>query len=724
MADFIENSPNRVGKRELVRAFQVAPKDRAQLRALIKEITDDGIPARRAERRGRGALPPVAVVEVVSVDDDGVLWAKAASGRGDGRAEVYFPPRRGRAQTLAVGDKVLARLARREDGYAADIIRKLSGGPKRRLGVYVSFQGSGRLLPIAKSERYDMLVAAHDRNGARNGELVEAEMLPGRQLGLRAARVVNRLGEVNSPKATSLIAIREHEIPFDFPDQAMAEAAAAKPVRIAKRVDLRSLPLVTIDGDDARDFDDAVWAEADDSANNPGGWRIVVAIADVAHYVRPASPLDRAARERGNSVYFPDRAVHMLPEALASGLCSLLPGESRPVLVAEMRITRTGELVDQRFQRALMKSAARLTYRQIQDAYEGRLDEVTAPLIESVIQPLYAAYNALELASLARAPLALELPEMRIILSQDGHVDTVRPRPILASHKLIEAMMVLANVAAAETLQRLGQPCMYRIHDQPEAERLRGLKEFLSALGLTLSLGEVVRPALFNRILAKVKGRDEAEAVNQAILRSQAQATYSPDNIGHFGLALARYAHFTSPIRRYADLLVHRALIHGLKLGAGGLGDGEAAQFAETAKHLSMTERRAMLAERDSTDRYIAAYLSERVGARFSGVIAGVSKAGLFVRLDDNHADGLVPMSSLSDDRYDLDSSGHMLSARRSRRRFALGDKCTVTLEDANRLTGGLILNLAEGGGQTSTAPAGGRKHGSKRSKKRRRANS
>ena len=724
LIDFIEGSPNRVGKKEMMRAFQVAPKDRAAFRTLIKEVTDDGILEHRASRRGgRGALPPVAVVEVVSVDDDGVLWARPATGREAQQPQVYFPPRRGRAQTLAVGDKVLARLARRDDGYAADIIRKLVSGPRRLLGVYVNFQDSGRLLPIAKSNRFDLLVAAHDRNGAQNGELVEAEMLPGRQLGLRTARVLSRLGAVSSPEATSLIAIHEHEIPFDFSEQALAEAAAAKPVALGKRTDLRSLPLVTIDGDDARDFDDAVWAEADRSADNSGGWRIVVAIADVAQYVRPASDLDNSARERGNSVYFPDRAVHMLPEALASGLCSLLPDESRPVLVADMRITRAGELIEHKFQRALMKSAARLTYRQIQDAFEGRSDDVTAPLLEAVIKPLYAAYNALQLANLARGPLALELPEMRILLSESGHVDAVRPRQVLASHKLIEAMMVLANVAAAETLERLSQPCMYRIHDRPEAERLRNLKKFLSGLGLNLSLGEVVRPALFNRILAKVKGGGEAEAVNQAILRSQAQATYSPDNIGHFGLALARYAHFTSPIRRYSDLLVHRALIHGLKLGAGGLSDDEAMRFAEIAKHLSMTERRAMLAERDSVDRYIAAYLSEQVGGRFSGVIAGVSKAGLFVRLDDTHADGLVPMSSLPGERYDLDPSGHMLTGRRSRRRFTLGDACHVTLEDANRLTGGLILNLADARNRQSGASTGVGKRGSKRSKKRRRSN-
>ncbi|MEX2643128.1 MAG: VacB/RNase II family 3'-5' exoribonuclease, partial [Acetobacterales bacterium] len=604
---FIEESEGPVGKREIARAFSIHGDDRVVLKQLLKSLEKDGLLDRESKRRvaRAGRLPAVAVVEVVGPDPDGELLVRAVNLDGEEtQPTIYLIPERQHRNpgvpAYGPGDRLLCRL--RETGpaeYEARPMRRLPKAPDTFLAVYRPSDGRrevGRLVPTDRRLRREFEVDLKDAGGAKFGDLVRAEALsggPGRgHRGARRARVTERLGRSDQPGAISAIAIAEFDIPEHFPPAAVEQADRAKAAPLGDRTDIRDVPLVTIDGEDARDFDDAVWAEPDAS----GGWQAMVAIADVAWYVRPDDALDRAALERGNSVYFPDRVVPMLPEALSNGWCSLRPKEDRPCLVARMRIAADGKLKGHRFERALMRSAARLTYEQVQYALDGTPDDETGPLLEPVLKPLRAVNAALEHARAKRGALELDLPERQIILDQHGNVAAVTPRARLESHRLIENLMITANVAAAETLEKRGQPCMYRVHDQPDVEKLADLREFLKGIDLKLPAGRQVAPAHFNRVLSTVKGRPEEELVNQIILRSQSQAAYSPDNIGHFGLGLQRYAHFTSPIRRYSDLLVHRALIRGLGLGAGGLGAEEEARFGETATANSGTERRAAAA--------------------------------------------------------------------------------------------------------------------------------
>ncbi|MBM3565076.1 MAG: VacB/RNase II family 3'-5' exoribonuclease, partial [Alphaproteobacteria bacterium] len=428
---------------------------------------------------------------------------------------------------------------------------------------------------------------------------------------------------------------------------------------------------------------------------NPGGWQIMVAIADVAWYVRPGRPLDTAAYERGNSVYFPDRVVPMLPEELSNGWCSLKPGEDRPCLAVRIWIDAGGSFLRHRFTRGLMRSAARLTYEQVQRAHDGQTDDASGPILESVIRPLYGAYRALAQAREVRGVLELDVPERRVIVDENGQIARVEIRARHDSHRLIEDFMIAANVAAAETLERLRQPSMYRVHDEPTWEKLETLRDFLDTIGLKLVRGQVMRPEHFNIILEKARQTPHVHIVNEVVLRSQAQAEYAPENIGHFGLALVRYCHFTSPIRRYSDLLVHRALIRGMKLGEGALEDAHR-DFKQMGQHLSLTERRAAEAERDAVDRLTAAYLAERIGRTFTGKVRGVTRAGLFIALDETGADGLLPMSMLGGDRFVHDERRHRLKGTRTGREFRLGERLRVVLVEADPVTGGTIFALAE----------------------------
>jgi ribonuclease R len=542
----------------------------------------------------------------------------------------------------------------------------------RILGVYQN----GRIIPTDRRAKGEWLVPPGSEGGASEGEIVLAEPLPHHRLGLKPARIIERLGAMGDARSVSLIAIHTHDIPQEFPAAALEEAERARATPLGHRTDLRDIPLVTIDGEDARDFDDAVFAEPDGE-----GFRLIVAIADVAHYVRPGSPLDHAARARGNSVYFPDRVVPMLPEALSNGWCSLRPNEDRGCLFVEIRIDARGRKTAHRFGRGLMRSAARLTYERVQQEHVSH-------------HHLYAAFRALSAARLARGTLDLDLPERRVVLDRDGRVASVAPRPRLDSHRLIEEFMILANVAAAEELERLHQPTMYRNHAPPSEEKLASLRDFLHGFGISLPPGDQVHPRDLDRVLRRVAGTPDAPLVNEVMLRSQSQAEYSPDNIGHFGLALPRYAHFTSPIRRYADLLVHRAMIRGLQLGDGALAKDEAERFPDTALHITATERRAQLAERDAIDRYLAAHMADKVGANFAARISGVTRFGLFVTVAESGASGLVPVRSLPDDYWRYDEREQTLTGQRTRLAFRLAQEVDVRLAEASPVTGGLIFHI------------------------------
>lgn len=706
---FVKDSPTKVGKREIARAFGVKDGERIHLKRILRELADEGLLERDPDRRFASpeALPEILSVEIVDVDVDGELLAKPVGWHVDRPPpRIVLAPAGRREAPLAPGDRALVRLRREGDGYEARVMRKLDAAPPDVVGVFAVIGGKGRVLPADKRDRKDYVVDKRDDKGAQAGEIVVAEILPGRPLGLKRARIKERLGDAKSPRAFSLIALKAHGIPIEFPRAVEDEAARAAPATLAGRDDLRPVPLVTIDGADARDFDDAVFAEAEGD-----GHRIVVAIADVAHYVRVGSALEREAWTRGNSVYFPDRAVPMLPEALSNGLCSLKPKEDRAVLAVEMRIDRDGRLIGHRFRRGLMRSAARLTYEQVQAAADGRPDDATGPLMERVIRPLYAAHATLLKAREARGTLEIEAAERQVVLDGDGRIAAIRPRPRLMSHRLIEDMMIAANVAAAEALEAKRVPCMYRVHDRPPDDKVEALREFLKSLDVPLAKGQVLRPAIFNRILAGARGTPHERIVNEVVLRSQSQAVYSPDNLGHFGLALRRYAHFTSPIRRYSDLLVHRGLIRAFGFGEDGLSEEEVSRFADTAEHISTTERRAASAERDAIDRYVAAHMADRVGGRFGAAISGVTRFGIFVRLDENGADGLVPMSALGNDYFRHDEHRHALVGARHGRVYRLGDAVTVKLVEATPVTGGLRFEIVEGGSDAPAArkPQGGR---------------
>jgi ribonuclease R len=711
---FLAESRDHVGSTEISRHFGLDRAQRPALRALLAELRAEDADAPAADHGEEpdrpGRLPEMAVVEVTGTDPDGdpiarpLGWKPERQGR---PPVIWMLPEPAGQPALAPGERVLVRLKRLGAGrYEGRTIRRVGSGaaPARILGVFEE----GRIVPTDRRHRAEWSVPDGEAGGAEPGEIVLAEPLPTRHaLGLRPARILERLGRMGEPRSVSLICIHAHGIPEIFPAESLAEAAKAHAVPLHGREDLRAVPLVTIDGEDARDFDDAVWAEPEPG----GGWRVLVAIADVAHYVRPGSALDREAWARGNSVYFPDRVVPMLPEALSNGWCSLRPGEDRGGLFVEMLFDAEGVKTGHRFGRCLMRSAARLTYEAAQAHAEAGTDP--DGLAPGHVARLYGAFRALLAARERRGALDLDLPERRVLLDAQGQVTGVVPRARLDSHRLIEEFMVAANVAAAEELERRRQPCLYRVHDRPADEKLTGLRTFLETLGVSLPRGDHLHPRNFAAVLEAVRDRPEARLVHETVLRAQAQAEYAPINIGHFGLGLPRYAHFTSPIRRYADLLVHRALIRGLGLGAGALEETEAARFPETAEHVTATERRAAAAERDAVDRYLAAFMAQRVGDVFDARISGVTRFGLFVTLNDNGASGIVPLGSLPDDRWNEDQARQALVGLRTGLRFALGEAVEVRLAQATPRTGGLVFHLMQ------AMPAAPRRTGPRRGHRR-----
>ncbi|MBT3359283.1 MAG: ribonuclease R [Rhodospirillales bacterium] len=698
ITDFVRQSDEQVSRREIAQAFNLDMNQRSELRHVLADMCVAGLieKGRRRTYRARLSLPNVAVLEVTGIDENGDVLARPLNMRDQVDAPViHIPPEKRDRRGLTPGDRLLARLTPLGgDEYRGKIIRRITEAPRSVLGMVEIVRGEMRVCPIERGARHDFIVATGEAAGASAGDLVRVEVMDGKRLGLRKAKVVERLEK--EVQSFSLIALHDHEIPIDLSPEAVAQADAAGPASPEGRTDLRKLPLVTIDGADARDFDDAVWAEADTDKKNPGGWHLVVAIADVSWYVRAGDALDRSAFERGNSVYFPDRVVPMLPEALSNGWCSLNPDEDRPCLAAHLWIDAQGKLLRHEFVRGIMRSVARLTYEQAQTAHDGKADKTTRPLLKTVIGPLYGAYGALVAGREMRGVLELDLPERKVRVDAEGNVSGIEVAARYDSHRLIEEFMIAANVAAAETLSKKKKPCMFRVHDAPGTEKLESLRQVLDGIGLKLPRGQVIKPAAFNALLDRVVNTPEAPLVNEMILRTQAQAAYSPENIGHFGLALHKYCHFTSPIRRYADLLVHRALISACKLGDDGLGDNPP-DFEKAAEHVSMTERRAAAAERDSVDRFTAAWLASSEGAVFTGRIVGVHRAGLFVRLDETGADGLIPKRNLPRDTYIHDERRQCLVGKRTRKEYRLGEVVEVMLAEATPISGGLIFHLMDG---------------------------
>jgi ribonuclease R len=709
-------------KRDIAHTLGVKGNARIHLKKILKELESEGALKRGPNRTFEkpGTLPDITVLEITGQDADGELLARPQRWESDKQPPkiIVLPGKEDeRGGVLGAGERILARLTESRDGYEARIIKRLGASAHKVLGVYREGERGGRVVPVDRKTRNEFIIDPRDRGGAKPNELVLCEPLAGRATGTLRAKVIERLGNMDDPKSISLIAIHAHGIPTEFPKEVLDEAERARPADAHGRTDLRKFPLLTIDPEDARDHDDAVWAGPDEDPNNSGGHVVIVAIADVAHYVTPGSALDREAFNRGNSAYFPDRVVPMLPERLSADLCSLMENEERPCLAVRMIFDAQGNKKRHEFVRAIMRSAASLTYKQAQDAFDGK---DASPLAQNVLKPLWNAYLALAQARDKRDPLDLDLPERRIKIGADGKIESIAYRERLESMRLIEEMMIMANVCAAESLEKARTPLIYRIHEAPSKEKLFSFSDYLRTIGMSFAKGQVIKPGVFNRVLAQAKDGPNAEVMNDIVLRTQMQAIYSPENKGHFGLHLSHYAHFTSPIRRYADLIVHRALIRGLRLGDSGLSDKEMNRLGEISDHISVTERRAMAAERDSTDRYVAAYMEDRVGATFTARITGVTRFGLFVRIPDSGAEGLIPARSLGFEYFRHDERKHALIGERSGTTYKMGDNLTVRLMEAAPLTGGLRFEIAEANAAPKRASGNKPKFNLRKTRKRR----
>jgi ribonuclease R len=708
---FIGKQPGKVGTREIARAFGLKNAMRAELKRMLRAMADNGAIEKRGKKLHHpGTLPSTVFADVTARDSDGELiatpdeWDEDAHGPAP-KIRVHTPRKARLGEAAGIGDRVLLHVEETEEDngirHRGRVIKIIDHPKQRMLGIFRNApNGGGRLEPVDKKMLgKEFAIPAGATADAQDGDLVAVETGRAPRLGRPTARVVDRLGSLASERAVSLIAIHAHSIPGVFRGDTLAEAEAAKPATLSGREDWRDLPLITIDPPDAKDHDDAVHAEPDATGNNHGGFIVTVAIADVARYVTPGSALDREALLRGNSVYFPDRVVPMLPERISNDLCSLRPREDRAALAVRMVIGADGRKRSHTFHRIMMESAAKLSYQQTQAAIDGRSDDTTGPLLDPVLKPLYEVYEALKRARAERGPLDLDLPERKILLKSDGTVDRVVTPERQDANKLIEELMILANVAAAETLEKTRVPLIYRVHDEPGIEKVNALREFLATLDIPFAKGGAMRAEAFNKILARVKGHDAEQLINDVVLRTQAQAEYAAENYGHFGLNLRRYAHFTSPIRRYADLIVHRGLIRALKLGPDGLPETiETTALAEIAAQISAAERRAMLAERETNDRLIAHFLADRVGATFEGRISGVHRAGLFVRLRETGADGFIPARTIGNEYFRHDETGHAMVGSRSGETYRLGDRVTVKLVEAAPVAGALRFELLSEG--------------------------
>ncbi|MEE2946480.1 MAG: ribonuclease R [Pseudomonadota bacterium] len=719
--EWISENPTLTSKRDIAKAFGIKGAARIDLKRVLRELEAEGHLRKRSRSyRDPEQLPPVSVLQILGADADGDLLARPMEWEGEGEEPSILMVLKASDPALGEGDRVLARLTEvkgEDHAYEGRLIRRIGTNPKRVLGLFRKGTEGGRIVPIDKGTDKEWSVPEGQVNGAKDGELVEGEQIgPKSRMGLPNAKIVSRLGDPTAPKAVSLIAIHQHGIPDDFPDAVIAEADAAKPASLGDRTDLRTMPLVTIDPADARDHDDACWAHADDDPENIGGHIVWVAIADVAHYVTPGSELDREAKKRGNSSYFPDRVVPMLPDRLSGDLCSLHEGVPRACMAVRLKLNAQGQKIGHRFVRGMMKSVASLNYEEVQAARDGNPNERCAELLDEVITPLYEAYEATKIARAERQPLELDLPERKIVLSDKGEVTSVDFRERLDAHKLIEEFMILANVAAAETLIAKKSPQLFRVHEEPSPEKLDSLRDVARSSGLNLAKGQVLQTRHLNKLLKDALGTDEAELINLTTLRSMTQAYYAPSNFGHFGLALKSYAHFTSPIRRYADLIVHRSLVSCHGWGEDGLTAHDIENLEQTGNHISETERRSMLAERDTTDRYLAAYLSERLGNEFSGKISGIARFGVFVKLDETGADGLVPMRELGNEYFKYDPDSNTLTGSDTGLVIGLGQRVTVRLAEAAPVTGGVILEILEINGKR---PSQGRKSGRRGPSKR-----
>jgi ribonuclease R len=714
--DFIASSDQPAGKREIARAFGLSGQQKIDLKRLLKDMADEGLidssPGRAFHQAG--GVPKVTVLRVQAVDDGGNVWAVPEQWHAETPPPRLRVVERGRRSALGIGDRVLARTEEKGAGLIAHPMKKLARSAELALGVVKQEGTRFWLSPVDKRERRELVIS--DLKDAKAGDLVLCEVT-GRPPRV-SARVDAVLGDPFAPRSFSLIAIHKHGLRHEFAQEAIDEAHRVSKQLLGEREDLTHLPIVAIDPEDARDHDDAIWAEPD----GEGGWNAIVAIADVSFYVRPGSELDREARARGNSVYFPDRVVPMLPEELSADICSLKEGEDRAAMACHLKIDREGNLKSWRFTRAKVRIAANIAYEDAQAAMDGAEEEtveVASPvcfmppvegrvrreLVEKALKPLWACWRALFAARQKRDPLELDLPERRVMLDEKGRIMSIAPRDRLDAHRLVEDYMIAANVAAARALEAKKSPVMYRVHEPPSREKLVALKDYLKTFGIEFTLGQVIKPGTFNRIIERVGDSDGREEIMEQLLRTQMQARYVPERLGHFGLALPTYAHFTSPIRRYADLLVHRGLVSAYKLGEGGLPPGDEEKFEQIGEQISMLERRAMEAERETIDRYVAAYLADQVGQLVECRITGVQPFGFFAAVEDLGGDGLVLARDLGTEYFRYDEGARALVGDETGETYRVGQRLTLRLAEANPVSGSLRYELPEGGYGGRSAP-------------------
>jgi len=704
----IRKSGGKAQKRDIAHELGIGPDQKKELRGILRELEESGALGRtgRKSYADAQALPESGVMDVLDRDTDGELLARMRGPEGYFGPTIRLAPGEARLMkgeaAIGIGDRVLAKIVRDDDGeFVARVVKRLGQSAHRILGVYRANKdprarfGGGRVVPADRKARHDIIIEQQHAGETTDGDLVFVELAPehGRAHGPKRGIIKEVIGKESDPRAASILAMHTHGIREGFSPDEEAQADAAQKPTLKGRTDLRDVPLITIDPEDARDHDDAVYATPDTDEKNKGGWRVWVAIADVSAYVTPGSALDRGAWRRGNSTYFPDRVAPMLPESLSADLCSLREKEERACLAVEMIFDREGRKLRHTFVRGLMRSAAKLSYEQAQAAVDGKPNDKTAPLLEPILKPLWEAYRTVWIAREKRQPLDIDAPEHRIIF-KDGKVVGVKRRERLDAHRLIEEFMIQANVCAAETLEQKTRPQIYRAHDRPSDTKIAALTDFLPTVDMAWSKGQTVTAGRFNHILHLAEQSPNKDIINEVILRTQSQAVYTPENIGHFGLNLGRYSHFTSPIRRYADVTIHRALIRALKLGDDGATDAEEQRYVETAEHISQTERQSMAAERDATARYISAFLSDRVGANFEGRVSGVTRFGLFIRLDETQADGLAPISTLGNERWTHDEAAHALVGDQTGQRYQLGMRVEVRLEEATPISGGLVFQV------------------------------
>ncbi|AGF74494.1 exoribonuclease [Bartonella australis AUST/NH1] len=697
---FISDKPDRLSEREIAKAFNLKKDSRAWLKGILCDLRNENLILKQRKKGiSKVGLPTIVLAKISALNKTGNFIAQPLKWQSDPKPNIEIPPSpQIRSINIDIGDHVLVKILRnkilRDSSYTGRIIRKINKQEITSFGIVKKSKDGQWRLDSIERKFSELVIDASSKIDIEPGDLVEVEIGKRTFCGLKSAKIKNVLGRIDSEKALSMIALISKEIPYIFPEDVLKQAENVKFTNTINREDWRQLSFVTIDPPDAKDHDDAVHAIKDEDPANSGGWIVTVAIADVSCYIKTGSALDKEALKRGNSVYFPDRVVPMLPERISNDLCSLHEKKDRPALAVRMIFDANGNKCKHSFHRIIMRTAAKLSYQEVQCAIEGNTNEKTEPLLENVLQPLWAAYASLKTARNRRQPLELKVAEKKIILNQNGHVEDVVIPPQLEAHRLIEEFMIQANVAAAETLKKYNQPFIYRIHDKPSLAKQETLRVFFKSLGISLSRGAELTSARFNNILAKVTNTQQQELVNQIILRSQSQAEYNPENTGHFGLNLHNYTHFTSPIRRYADLIVHRALIKVLQLGDDILTDSQEKNLAKIAAQISLHERRAMAAERETIDRLLAHYLTDKVGCSFGGCISGVIKAGFFVSLDKLSIDGFVPVSTLKGDYYYFDEIHQALVGKRTRKCYQLNDKVEVKLIEVQPLSGSLCFEV------------------------------